>query len=480
MSKPPNIVLLISDSQRLDAVGVSGLSPVRTPTFDRVAQEGAFFDNLRCASPICSPSRACLFTGFEPHEVGMPHIPSATPESDKTCPTARMAITRPAFTNRLQQAGYTCYLAGKWHIGEDNVGDAFDHFAGCDSFGNDYSQWCSDQGLPEGRLFNRPGDNPFRSNRPPGMSIPAHAISDMPPDTDWDAWSVNHALRFLDEIDDSQPFMLTCCTRGPHQPFVPPAEYYDMYDPASIPEPPNFQPGDNEPSFLEESYFRQVWRDWGDDWSKWQKSVAVYRGLVTYIDSLFGKIVAALEQRGVLDDTLLIMTSDHGEMLGNHGLFHKFCPYDENLLVPLAMRLPGRIQSGSRVSMDISQIDFAPTILAAAGVNPDPDWRGENLIAYANGEKPEPESRDCYSQYNLGPDWGFHKVRNWRVLVRRPWKYCYHESYGAELYNLVEDPAETVNLADTEQTSTVQSELHRALRDWMSRTGDDMLGHAQE
>jgi arylsulfatase A-like enzyme len=276
-------------------------------------------------------------------------------------------------------------------------------------------------------------------------------------------------------MDLSHPFLLTCCTRGPHSPFVVPAEYYDMYDPNAIPEPRNFGPGDDEPEFLENSYYRQMWREWGTTWSAWRKSVAVYWGYVAYLDSLFGQVIDRLKRSGIYDRTLVIMTADHGEMLGQHGLGHKFCPYEENLRIPLAMRLPGVIRPRSRITMDVSQIDVAPTILSVADLPLDPAWEGENLLRYINQERPIPASRDVFAQYNLGPDWGFHKVHNWRLIVRRPWKYIYHESYGPEMYNLEADPWETRNLARAEHLRDVRAELHHALFDWMARTKDPLL-----
>lgn len=474
-SKQPNIVLLITDAQRFDAVGTYPGTACRTPTFDRVAAEGAGFTSLRCTSPICSPARASLFTGYQPHEAGMPHLPSATPATDKSSPTADMAINKVTFPEMCRRAGYKAYLAGKWHVGEVTVSDAFDVYAGNDAYGNDYGDWCKARGLPEGRLFNRTGRNPYRSTRPPGMSLPRPGVLDMPPGTDWDAWSVGHAIRFLEEMDVSRPFLLTVCTRGPHSPFVVPPEYFDMYDPNAIPEPPNFQPSPSEPEFLENSYYRKMWREYGEDWEKWRKSVAVYWGYATYLDSLMGRVIERLKKRGVYDETLLIMTADHGEMLGQHGLAHKMCPYDENLRVPLAMRWPGVIRAGTRISTDVSQIDIAPTVLAAAGIPPDPAWEGENLLEYASGRKRAPSSRDVFTQYNLGPDWDFHEVHNWRLVVRRPWKYIFHESYGPEMYNLEKDPWEVNNLGSDPETAQVRAKMHRVLVDWMSRTGDPML-----
>ena len=142
-SKQPNIVLLVTDAQRFDAVGTYAGTACRTPTFDQVAAEGAEFTSRRCTSPICSPARASLFTGYQPHEAGMPHLPSATPATDKSSPTADMAINKVTFPEMCRRAGYKAYLAGKWHVGELTVSDAFDVYAGNDAYGNDYGDWCT-------------------------------------------------------------------------------------------------------------------------------------------------------------------------------------------------------------------------------------------------------------------------------------------------------------------------------------------------
>jgi arylsulfatase A-like enzyme len=169
------------------------------------------------------------------------------------------------------------------------------------------------------------------------------------------------------------------------------------------------------------------------------------------------------------------MTSDHGDMGGQHGLMHKQSPYEENLRIPLAMSLPGTIPPNSLVSCDVSQIDLAPTIFGMLGQEPDPQWKGEDLLPYI-AERSAPAVRDCFSQYNLGPDWSFHGVENWRLIVRRPWKYIYHKFYGPELYNSESDPWEIENLAGKSEESTrVGKALHDVLIDWMERTGDPML-----
>lgn len=475
MPVKPNVVIMLSDNQRWDAVGRHEGTACQTPTLDRIAREGVYFSRLRCSSPICSPARAAFFTGYEPHQAGMPHLPSATPSTAGSAITAEMQITKPAFTQRLRELGYKAYMAGKWHLGRHNVRDYFDYAGGSDEYGKDYGEWCRQNGLPEGRIFNREGVNPYRSQRPPGMSIPLPGLSDMPPGTDWDAWTVDIALKFLDQVDAEQPFVLVCNTRGPHQPLVVQPEYFDMYDPSQIPEPPNFRPTKGEPGFLKDSYFRQLWSDFGTDFDAWRKSIAVYWGLTTYIDSLFGKVVDKLQQRGLLDNTLVVMSSDHGDMGGQHGLMHKEAPYEENLRVPLAMRLPGTIAPNSVVTNDISQIDIAPTIMGILGLDPDSNWEGENLLPYVSDLR-SPARRDCFSQYNLGPDWKFHGVENWRLLVRHPWKYVYHEFSSPELYNLEVDPFELENVSGKgAEEKRVERELSQATLEWMERTGDPLF-----
>jgi len=474
MTRPINVVLLITDAQRLDiTTGDHGLRS-RTPTFDRIAREGVVLDAMRCTSPICSPARASIFTGLDPHVAGMPHIPSVTSETETHAHTARMGITHPSFTQRLRERGYYCYLAGKWHVGEHTVDEAFDEYAANDAYGLDYAAWCRERGYPEGRVFQRPMPNPFRYHKPPGMSLPRAAISDMPDGADWDAWTVRHALDFLDRIDGSRPFMLTCCTRGPHSPFVVPRAYAGLYDPATIPRPGNFHPSPTEPSIMEESYFRAMWRDWGTDWNAWQASAAAYLAYNTYLDELLGGVVRRLETMGVLDRTLVITTSDHGEMLGCHGLAHKFCPYDENLRVPFAMRLPARIPAGAHIALDTTQTDIAPTVFSLLGLEHDPAWSGRDLTPCLRGEPSRPEARDVFAQFNLGPDWGFSGIRPWRLIVRRPWKYIYHLGYGGEMYQLEEDPGEMNNLAGVARFADVERALRAGLFNWMRQTNDPL------
>ena len=474
ISSQPNIVVLISDNQRLDTLGILGHTPCRTPTWDRIGREGAIFENLRSTSPLCSPARASIFTGFQPHQAGMPHLPYGHSDT-KTDELAMMEITKTPSSKYLRDKGYQCLYAGKWHLGERNISKWFDWTAATDQDNRDYSEYCKEQGIPNGRVFHDPQrDKPFRSKHYPRMSVPHTAVLDIPEDKEFNRWVLDNALTGLAAREPDKPFFMVVGTEGPHPPLMVPEKYYNMYDPDSVPEPPNWNPSPAEPSFLSSSYYRKLRHEWGDDFAAWRKSVATYWGYVTYIDSLFGEFIAKLEEEGVLDNTIVMMISDHGEMMGQHGLWQKFCPYEEAIRVPWVIRWPGRIKAGTRCKMDVSHVDVGATLLAAAGIETEPlGLEGENLLPYITGQREEPDQRDCFTQYNLGPDFeSWHGVQNWRAIVRRPWKYVLHQNGEAELYNIVQDPYEMDNEAGLPDTQELEDSLREALLQWSRKTGD--------
>lgn len=484
----PHIVVLISDNQRVDTLSILGKSAsaeaqasapqsasaeayasaspsaCQTPTWDRVAEDGVLFENLRCTSPICTPARASLFTGMQPQRAGTPHNPSNTYiDKDETArKTVSMEITVPHIAHYLREIGYQCIHVGKWHLGVDNFKKWFDWYGACANEERDYTEWCKFHGVPDGFVFHESEmSKPYRSVHPPHMSVPYTGTLYLPEDKEHNAWTMARAFEFFGLWERKKPLFMIVSMEGPHPPFMVPEKYYDMYDPLAIPEPRNWNPTEGEPSFLQNSYYRRLRNEWGKDFSSWQKSMAVYWGYVTYIDNLFGRFVSRLEEEKMLDNTLLVMLSDHGEMMGQHGLWQKFCPYEEALRVPWAMRWPGVIEPGKRCTMDVSGIDVGPTLLAAAGVDPQSlGLEGENVLPYITDDRPLSESRDCFSQYNLAPTFKeWHGIYNWRLIVRRPWKYVLHENGEQELYNLQDDPCELVNRASEPQCRAICEEL---------------------
>ena len=471
----PNILLLITDNQRLDTLSILNRTPCRTPTWDRVAGMGVLFEHMRTTSPVCSPARASIFTGLQPHQAGMPSIGFDYAENDDGTGTEESPSLRAApFTGQLRDAGYETMYTGKWHLGEHNIRDWFDATAATNQAFADYTQWCRLHHLPDGYIFHDPQRaQPFRSKHYPHMSIPRTAVLDLPDDKELNFWLLGHAIELLESRRTDRPLFMTLSFEGPHPPLVVPRQYHDMYDPSAIQQPPNFGPTADEPSFLSNSYYRKQFREFGEDFKTWRKSIAVYHGYATYIDELLGRFVQRCDEIGLLDDTLLIIISDHGEMLGQHGLNQKMSPYEENLCVPCVMSWPGVIEPGSRCGTDTSLVDIAPTVLAAAGLEPAHEVEGENLLDIVTGKRAEPVTRDCFAVWNQTPfEKTWHGVEDWRLIYRRPWKCALHENGDMELFNLTDDPYEMQNLAGRANTASIAAELRRDLIAWSRRTGD--------
>jgi arylsulfatase A-like enzyme len=481
---PPNVFLILSDQQRADAVGYRGQTPVRTPHIDRIANEGIAFDRAICTSPLCSPSRASIFSAQYPHQVGMMsnHNTLQVP---------------PHLTDALKARGYDTAYAGKVHLQpdsrppnifkskeeqearyklegfqfdrqEDRVIEAwFERVAGESTA--DYSDWCEQKGLSNGFPY---ADPRLRTHRQPAMSIPKTAVMELDVQDTIDGWTTNFALQHLAERPKDRPFFHVCSYVGPHPPFKVPEPYYSMYDSAEIPEPPNFKPSPGKPRANATSFYHQLWLDHGDDWRAWQPTTAVYWGYCTLIDDQIGLLLAALESQGVLDDTLIIFASDHGEMLGSHGLWHKMMPYEEALRVPLAMRLPGAIKPGIRSGAVASLIDIAPTILSACGADVPEDYVGRDLSpAFTDGREFQAD-RYRFAEHKPLGDW--HQTVEFRLVVDDRYKYVWNQGDLDELYDLADDPHELNNRIADPGYATEKVRLQTRLMRWMKETGDPL------
>jgi arylsulfatase A-like enzyme len=479
----PNILLVVTDQQRTDTLGFMGKAPCRTPNMDRLAREGISFDRALCTGPLCLPSRASLFTGKYPHQVDMMMNSDTLQEP-------------PVLTDTLRKHGYHTAYAGKWHLepagqpkafrdkekelgldkvhggyvapkGQRVIDRWFDVAEGQGSY--DYSVWCEENGLPDGWGVSDPD---VRTHRKPSMTVPKTKVQDMPPEHTYDAWVTDIALRFLDERPQDKPFFLVAGYFGPHPPFLIPEPYYSLYDADDIPEPPNFGPQPNKPKANKTSYYHQLWQDHGDNWDAWKKSMAVYWGYCTMMDDLLGRLLAALENEGILDDTLVIFTSDHGEMLGSHGLWHKMMPYEECLRVPMLMRLPGAINAGIRSQANVSLIDIPTTMLSIIGEDIPSDMLGCDLtIASSDGSEFQEDAYRFAEHKPLG-DW--HQTVEWRLVTDNKFKYVWNQGDLDELYDLQSDPHELLNLINNADYIAALKRLSSRLDQWMKETDDPL------
>lgn len=482
--KQPNILLVITDQQRTETLGFMGKTPCKTPHVDRLAREGISFDRALCTNPLCLPARASLFTGKYPHQVNM-MLNSDTLEHP------------PVLTDSLKALGYHTAYAGKWHLeppgqpkaflnrekelglddvhggevsakGERVIDRWFDKAEGQGSY--DYSVWCEENGLPDGWGVSDPD---VRTHRKPSMTIPKTKRQDLDPNHTYDAWVTDIALRFLDERPGDQPFFLVAGYFGPHPPFLIPEPYYSMYNPADIPEPPNFKPQPNKPQSTLTSYYHQLWLDHGDDWDAWKKSMAVYWGFCTMMDDLLGRLISRLESESILDDTLIIFISDHGEMLGSHGLWHKMMPYEEALRVPMVMRYPSTIDAGIRSQANVSLIDIPSTILSIAGADIPNDMVGIDLTPAFASEEEFQDDAYRFSEYK--PLGAWQQVTDWRLVTDNTWKYVWNNNDLDELYHIENDPYELDNLIDNPTYAETYQRLKSRLNQWMQDTSDPLL-----
>ena len=237
--------------------------------------------------------------------------------------------------------------------------------------------------------------------------------------------------------------------------------------------PPNFGLQPNRPHVNQTSFYHQLFKDHGEEWQAWKKSMAVYWGYCTLIDDQVGRLVNALEEEDILDDTLVIYISDHGEQLGSQGLWQKMMPYEEGLRVPMIMRLPGIIHPGLRSQANASLIDILSTILSILGEDIPEDMIGRNLSPTFNDGEEFQTDPYRFSEHKPLGDW--HQVVEWRLVTDNHFKYVWNQGDLDEMYDLDVDPYELNNLIAHPDYAEELTRLQERLFSWMIETDDPLL-----
>ena len=452
MNKQPNVLLIITDQQRPDTMGFRGETPCKTPNIDRIAREGISFDRAITPCPLCLPSRASLFTGVYPTQNDMMD--------------AQVGYLNDCqMLDHFRGAGYQINYAGKWHMGEGNIGDFTDRHAGDST--PEYSQWCKDQGLIDGWMFNDPET---RTTRTPSMSIPKVHVQDLPVDKTNEAYVTDFAIDMLKSRAKDKPFFQVCSFNGPHPPFMTPEPYFSMYDPDDVPEPENFGPQAGEIETNRTSYYRDLFLDHREDFEDWRASYAVYWGFVTMIDDNIGRLLETLETEDLLDNTIILFTSDHGENLGSHGLWQKMVPYSQSVQVPFLLRAPMVDFAGVRTDVPASLIDMAPTLAALCNLEKLPEWSGTNLMDEVDDPS---DNRAVFSMQRPLGSWM--KTTDWRMIERDRLKYVWYADGSSELFDLETDRFETQNVFGDSKYADKLASLLEELGDFLVKTNDPML-----
>jgi len=413
----PNILFIFTDDQPQICMGCMGNEHIRTPNMDRLASEGVLFTNAFVTTANCCSNRACILTGQHMRRHGIRDF--RTPLS-----AAAFARTYPAL---LRSAGYRTGYLGKFAVG--SPAPEVRHLAlPADKF----DDWF---GFPQSINFRQEV-----AGKPRYLTTLMEA----------------KAIEFLRSNPADQPFCLTVALKEPHGPF----NYYDPevpdpYQDARIPPPPTFtrEGYESQPEFIRKSLNGGSGPKWFVDAEGYQQNVRTYYRLITRADLALGRIMKALRESGFEKNTVVIYSSDHGSMLGAHGLTGKWLMYEESIRVPLIIRdprLPAKVR-GSRCEKMALSIDLAPTMLATAGV-PIPDsMQGRDLTPLLSGRAVEWRSDWYYEHtYNTSPP--RRPIAKCEGVREEAWKYTrYRETEPPyeQLFDLKNDPQETRNLAGT-------------------------------
>ena len=466
MDSRPNILWYCTDQQRFDTIGALGNRYAQTPTMDGLVDGGVAFTRAYCQSPICTPSRSSFLTGMYPTRL---HNTRNGNESFPDHP--------PLVTKLLADSGYECGLIGKLHLQssgrrtEPRIDDGYSYFkfshAPRDDWpeGHDYADWVTAQG----------GD----------LDTLRLSEDHVPPELHQTKWASDMAIDFV-RRDRDTPWLLSVNIYDPHPAFIPPTEYAKRFDPDEMPGP-HFRESDlaQQARLSAVDFQGEVMRPEDRNAKLVQ---ALYYAMIAQIDDQLARILQVLDETGQRDNTVVILTTDHGETLGDHGLMEKGCRFYEGLVrVPFIFSWPGQFEQGMQSVALVELLDVMPTILELAGLEI-PDYvQGKSLLPILRGEAPPDFHRgfvrceyfdaidsesaaqptDPMGRISVGhgdkpdPD-SFERRRGTWATMYRDERYklvVYHGMGLGELYDLDEDPWEFKNLWDDPAHRDIKNDL---------------------
>jgi uncharacterized sulfatase len=408
MTDRPNILFVHTDEQRADTLGCYGNDLVDTPHLDALAEEGVAFDEGHCTHPLCSPSRGSLLTGRYPSVHGIWRNGIPLPETEVTV------------ADLLRDEGYATGLVGKAHFTPYH-GDPEEHpesvhlgnvdEESCWAFWRDFDG--PYYGFDHVRMTIAHGESGVRGghygrwlheNHPEAVPLFSQDRALEPTDEAYNSWKsaapvevhpstwvADRTIEFIDEHAGERPFYGWVGIPDPHFPYDPPEPYCYEYDPDDVTLPVDPEGdvwGEDPPRYVRYHLAEKYGIDWRTMPEETRREViAHYWAMVDLLDDQVGRILGALDDRGIADDTVVVFTSDHGDWLGDHGLFQKGLPHTRELTrIPWIVRWPGVAEPGRRVEAPVSQIDLMPTLLDAAGVDAPYGVQGESLRPVLAGE----------------------------------------------------------------------------------------------
>lgn len=468
----PNILFIMSDDHAAHAISAYGSVVNRTPQLDRLATDGMRFDRCFAVNSICTPSRATILTGLYSHKNGVPVF-------------NRFDGSQPTVAKALQAAGYHTGMIGKWHLGSDPTG---------------FDEW---KVLPgQGAYFNP--EFLVKEGRITMQGYVTDIITDL-------------AIDFLQRRPKDKPFFLMCHHKAPHRSWEPDQKHKDLFAGKQIPEPVTLRDDYSSrtdalhenrqrvfrdlnrrdlklepPSFLSQLE-KNRWLDTapdlvelasggqsrslsGGELNKWkyQRYMQDYLACIQSVDDNVGRLLDWLDANGLRENTLVIYTSDQGFFLGDHGLYDKRFMYEPSIKMPFLVRWPGVIKPGTTQAALAINPDFAPTFLAAAGLDAPKEMQGRSLIPLMKGERPPGWRTSFYYRYYHDP--GHHNTRAHYGVRTETHKLIYYWKKNQwELFDLKQDPDELHNLYN----DPAQQPLAQRLKDELFRLKQEVQDEDQ-
>jgi len=467
--RQPNLILFLPDQQRADTIACYGNGKVHSPNLGKLASTSVIFERAYVTHPVCSPSRSSLMTGMWPHLTGV---------------TKNSVPLRPklqAFPQLLGEGDYQTAYLGKWHLGNDEKAQ------------RGFQTWISTEGISDySRFLSEAG---LKGDRPDG-SFSTLAQSNLPLESSKPRFLERHACEFI-EKHHRDPFILVVAFAEPHSPYNGPFNNEHSLNEVHLDITATAPPSDKIPLRY------RLMREWqqaeavldrtrrpdlyffGITPDEYRSIKQRYLGLVTLVDQSIGAILGCLEKTGLTNNTIVVHTSDHGDMMGSHHLFAKEVMFEEAVRVPYLVRLPGQ-QNSRKISQAVSHIDFVPTLIELMGRSVPAQCTGKSRLPLIRGEALPPE--------NIFIEWAPNRTKIKkgtslapRRIIKRAveestrtiicpdgWKLSLRDKDLNELYNLNDDPLERHNLYSNGDYAAVIARCRGEIHQWQETNHDKL------
>ena len=469
LPRKPNLIVFLPDQLRADAVFGENAGGVHAPNIHKFASQSVVFERAYVTHPICAPSRSSIFTGTWPHQNGCTNNQAALPTKFLCLPEL------------VANSDYRTGLFGKWHLGDEFTAQhGFEEWASIDEYFKSAASDRKIDGVSDYSKFLI--SKGYKPDQGDGKYFGRKFVSTLPFELSKAKFVEIKACEFLKRHRD-EPFLLFVPFIEPHPPYNGPFNDEHPLDSISLDASSGDTFGDDIP--LRYRLRQELFRKRMNTVERYREIKQKYLGLITELDHSVGAILTTLDELGLTERTITVLTSDHGDMMGGHGILGKTLMFEQSARVPYLIRMPGQ-QKASACKQPVSHIDFTPTILDLLGKPAHVQCVGKSRANLIRGETVVPEpvflqwspDKEKINKHTklASKDQIKQAVRESTRAVVSPdgWKLCLRDKDKNELYNLNDDPDERHNLYYTNTQAGVVGKLTDQIRLWQQRTGDSL------